>query len=50
MALARRVVAAKADRGDYDAILHGPLTADTKELLALAIVRGLTERTAFNPD
>jgi len=39
MAWARRLVAAKADRGDYDAIVQGELGADVRELLAVSIVR-----------
>lgn len=39
MALARRVVAAKEQRGDYALVIQGELTADMRELLALAILR-----------
>ena len=43
MAWARRIVAVKEQRGDYALVIHGELTADMRELLALAIVRQVME-------
>jgi len=43
MAWARRVVAVKEQRGDYALVIQGELTADMRELLALAIVRQVME-------